>query len=119
MLIVEEIPTMHLGLTCLRSSMGGKWDLTEKKQHEAIHKAEMSVKTWLQSGRHLPRLQQDNWTSSALLSWNHVMWLKKLPSCQLLSARVKLKLYSICFGILNSLFTGIQKMVLSEKSISD
>lgn len=90
-----------------------------KKQHEAIHKAEMSVKTWLQSGRHLPRLQQDNWTSSALLSWNHVMWLKKLPSCQLLSARVKLKLYSICFGILNSLFTGIQKMVLSEKSISD
>lgn len=71
-----------------------------KKQHEAIHKAEISVKTWLQSGRHLPRLQQDNRTSSTLLSCNYVLLLKQLPSWQQLSARVKLNPHCICFSIL-------------------
>lgn len=50
--------------------------------------------------RPLPRLQQDNWTSSTLLSCHHVMLLKQLPIWQQLSARVKLNPYCICFGIL-------------------
>lgn len=53
-----------------------------EQQNKAIHNAEMSAEPWLELGRHLPRLQHDNWTSSTLLPCNDVILLKQLPSWQ-------------------------------------
>ena len=47
------------GLNLPEKEDGKKMGFDGEKQHKVIHRAEMSVEAWLESARHLPRLQHN------------------------------------------------------------